>query len=263
MDKEKYRVGSVPFVSSTLDAAVDWLVESSSEPNPPGAAGHSVRLANAYCVALANNDPNYGNLLRNTGVNYPDGTPVWGVMACLALMRRGGDMPGRVRGPSFFREVLARGRGRNLSHFFLGGTEASLASLLIKVKEEYPGIRIAGGHAPAFGPVDTSFISEQTERILKAKPDIVWVGLGTPKQDIATTTLAETTGVNCVGVGAAFDFVAGVVPEAPTFIQKSGTEWLYRLLSDPKRLWKRYTLGNLQFLVAVASDVFRKTSHPR
>lgn len=263
MDKGQYWVGSIPFVSTTLPGAARWLINASSAGNPPGVPGFSVRLANAYCVALASTDKKYGDLLRNGGVNFPDGTPVWGVMACLAFLGRSGDKPGRVRGPSFFKECLAKGRDRNLRHFFLGGTEDSLASLLLRVREEYPGIRIAGGHAPAFGPVDDSFISEQTQRILAAKPDIVWVGLGTPKQDFATTMLAKTTGVNCVGVGAAFDFMAGLVPEAPLFFQKSGTEWLYRLFSEPKRLWKRYTLGNAQFFVAVASDLIEKSRPPR
>ncbi|AOY70090.1 N-acetylglucosaminyldiphospho-UDP N-acetyl-beta-D-mannosaminyltransferase [Arthrobacter sp. ZXY-2] len=126
-----------------------------------------------------------------------------------------------------------------------------------EAKRQYPGVRIAGFHAPPFGPVDAGFIAAEAARIRDASPDIVWVGLGTPKQDFATTMLAEETRINCVGVGAAFDFLAGCQPEAPKIFQKSGTEWIFRFMSEPRRLWRRYTFGNIRFLHAVVTDIFR------
>ncbi|MDI2035768.1 N-acetylglucosaminyldiphosphoundecaprenol N-acetyl-beta-D-mannosaminyltransferase [Paenarthrobacter nitroguajacolicus] len=249
----------MPFHGVELDHAVDWLLRDSSRVSE-SATGTSVRLANAYCVAVANTDEAYGKLLRESGVNFPDGTPVWAVMNMKARLKRPDTAVDRVRGPSFFRECLDKGRSHDVSHYFLGGTSDTINIMVGEVERQYPGIHIAGYHAPPFGPVDAAFIAAESQRILAAKPDIVWVGLGTPKQDFATTMLARETGVNCVGVGAAFDFVAGCQPEAPKFFQKSGTEWIFRFATEPKRLWRRYTFGNFRFVHAVFVDIFRDSN---
>lgn len=245
-----YRVGAVPFTSANMDGAVEWLIDSSAGTSAE-TVGVSVRLANAYCVALASRDKTYESLFRNSGVNFPDGTPVWAVMSLLSRVRLAGSRPGRVRGPSFFVRSLDLGRTKGIRHFFLGGTDESLDKLLESLQKSYPGVIVAGAYAPPFGPVDDAFIEESVLRVMRSEPHIVWVGLGTPKQDFASTILAEKTGVNCVGVGAAFDFLSGVVPEAPLIFQRCGMEWLYRFCSEPKRLWKRYTIGNIFFVIAV------------
>ena len=160
--------------------------------------------------------------------------------------------PGRVRGPSLFNSVLDQGRRVNLRHFLLGTTSETLAELTSKIGSLYPGAVVAGSYAPKFGPVDKDFIDSCRGEILKSNADIVWVALGTPKQDFAAHELAKEIQLTFLGVGAAFDFLAGTTREAPSWMQRSGTEWIYRFASEPKRLWRRYLIGNMQFMRAAA-----------
>lgn len=236
-------VGPVPVAEVSMSEAVDHLVSSA-------VSRHAVayRFVNAYSVACTRLDPAYAALLADSGVNFADGRPVLWVQ--LLRKARGA---GQVRGPSAFRLALDRGRERGISHYFFGCTEEVLEKLMIQAKANYPGVRIAGAFAPPFGPVDDELVTDATARIAAADPDIVWVALGTPKQDFAAAALAASTGRPCAAVGAAFDFLAGTTQEAPRWVRNVGMEWLYRLLADPGRLWRRYTVGNLQFVLAIAT----------
>jgi N-acetylglucosaminyldiphosphoundecaprenol N-acetyl-beta-D-mannosaminyltransferase len=241
-------VGGVPFRASNLADAVAWLAHRVKDKRE----GISIRLANSYCIALTGSHAHYRQLMTEHGVNLPDGMPVALVMQAISRIR---GLPrrhvGRVRGPSFFEMSLDEGRRYGLSHFFLGTTTETLAQLQTTVGSKYPGLRQAGSYAPPFAPLTAAFVSDCAARIESSDADIVWVGLGTPKQDFLSTELAKMTGRHCVGVGAAFDFSAGTVREAPKWIQDSGFEWLYRLVSEPRRLWKRYLIGNCQFAYLV------------
>lgn len=235
-------VARVPFHVTTLEGASDWLLESATErrrhPN--------VRLANAYNVALAQKEAEYGALLRQEGVNFPDGAPVVWFMN----LHNRDDRARRVRGPSLFPLTLGKSVPRGTRHFLLGGSPETLSQLEKNIRATYPGIVIAGAYSPPFAVVDPEYITNCAERVQVSDADIVWLGLGTPKQDQLGTALARQVDALTVNVGAAFDFQAGTVREAPAWVQRSGFEWLYRLASEPKRLWRRYLIGNLQFLSA-------------
>ncbi|MDV8055981.1 WecB/TagA/CpsF family glycosyltransferase [Rhodococcus sp. IEGM 1343] len=233
-------VGTVPFASTDLNGAASFVIDSAQKQ-----VSIPIRLSNAYCVALAGNDGNYSRLLNGRGVNFPDGTPVVWFMRWRAA---DGHHAKRVRGPSLFGEVLSKGRESSLSHFFLGTDSDTLSKLVQNVSSQYPGVKISGTYDPPFGPVTESFIEECVKKIENTDAQIVWVALGTPKQDYVAARLADRTARPCLGVGAAFDFHAGTVREAPEWIQRSGMEWVYRLSQDPRRLWKRYLVGNFQFL---------------
>ncbi|WP_432676772.1 WecB/TagA/CpsF family glycosyltransferase [Rhodococcus pyridinivorans] len=242
----RVHVGKVPFDVATMSSAVGHVIEAAETRNPL-----PVRLSNAYCVALASRDPNYAALLNGPGLNYPDGAPV----AWFMKARNDAGIPlSRVRGPSFFSEVLAASSGHDLKHFFLGTTDETLALLSDAIGSRFPDTKSAGSYAPPFAPVTDSFLQDCEDRIRLVGADVVWVGLGTPKQDYVAAELAVRLGVPCIGVGAAFDFLAGTVPEAPKWVQRSGTEWFYRLVSEPRRLWKRYLFGNVRFLYSALAE---------
>ncbi|MDV6241222.1 WecB/TagA/CpsF family glycosyltransferase [Rhodococcus opacus] len=201
-----------------------------------------VRLSNAYCVSLASNDPSYAALTNGPGVTFPDGTPVvW-------FMRTKNRMAQTVRGPSLFTAVMEAGRSAGIQHFLLGTDDTTLSNLVTSLERKFPGVSIAGVHAPAFGPLDEAFYKEAVKLIQTANPDLIWIALGTPKQDFAAAELSKRTGLPCIAVGAAFDFVSGVTKEAPKWVQGTGIEWIYRFSQEPRRLWRRYTFGNLRFL---------------
>jgi N-acetylglucosaminyldiphosphoundecaprenol N-acetyl-beta-D-mannosaminyltransferase len=235
-------VGSVPFQVSDLETATQWLLAEAV----PRREGINVRLANAYTVALTRSDPSYRELLTTTGVNFPDGTPVVWFMR----LRRGAHRPHRVRGPSLFARALSESAEHGTRHFFLGSTSETLQLLVAKVRAAYPQAVIAGSYSPPFAALDDTYVTDCAEQVRESDANLVWIGLGTPKQDHLGAALAGEMDVVCVNVGAAFDFFAGTVNEAPIWVQKSGFEWFYRLLSEPKRLWRRYLIGNSQFLIA-------------
>lgn len=237
-------VGDVPFGISTLDRVARWLVDVAAVDKVP----INVRLANAYNVALASKDERYRRLLIENGINFPDGTPVvWFMNA-----RRAGERAERVRGPSLFGRTVELGVARGTRHFLLGSTAGTLTRLREELLSRYPGAIIAGTYSPPFSPIDSRYVSECVAQIESHQPDLVWMGLGTPKQDELGTRLAAEARITTVNVGAAFDFVAGTVREAPPWVQRSGFEWLYRLASEPRRLWRRYLFGNITF-IAVAT----------
>lgn len=246
-DSARIRVGTVPFDVTTLPDAVARVIRAATESEPI-----SIRLSNAYCVALASQDLPYQELLNGPGLNFPDGTPVVWFMKKHA--HPSGPVPGRVRGPSLFMETLDAGRSADIGHFFLGTTPATLANLDAAVSDKYPGIRIAGRFSPPFGPIDEDFYRDCAARIAETDAQLVWVALGTPKQDFVAAELARRTGRPCAAVGAAFDFAAGTTREAPLWMQNSGTEWLYRLGTEPRRLWRRYLFGNVQFLRSAMTE---------
>ncbi len=240
--RTRTRVGSVDLHVCTFDEAVNALVGSGTTP-----VG-SVKLVNSWCVVVSEDDAAYRSVVNGPGLTLPDGAPVVRAMRRDRTARHAE----RVRGPSLFEATLSGGREHALQHFFLGGAPETLEKVVKEVKRRYPGVAVAGAWSPPFGPADESLVDEAVARVQRAKSDIVWIGLGAPKQDIVAAELHGRTGLTTVGVGAAFDFVAGTVREAPRWLQRLGLEWLFRLIMEPRRLWRRYLVGNVQFLRIVS-----------
>lgn len=241
----RIRVGRIPFHATTMDLAVEDLISAATKREPI-----AFRLSNAYCVALASRDSDYARIMSTGGVNFPDGTPVVWIMRLHDRNRRSQ----RVRGPSFFRKGLAAASEANVSNFFLGTTDSTLDLLTKRLTAQHNGLSIAGSYSPPFAPVDEGFLQECCARILESEAQLIWVALGTPKQDFVATQITQRTGLPTAAVGAAFDFEAGTAEEAPAWMQNSGFEWLHRLASEPKRLWRRYLLGNIRFIYSAVRE---------
>lgn len=211
-----------------------------------GTAKH-VHLVNAYTIALASQSDAYRECLQQGSVNLPDGKPLaW-------ASKLFGQVPTlrQVRGPQLFLDAFEVGQSSGLKHFLLGSTEDVLSKLHQNLVKRFPDAEIAGMESPPFRSLTPDEYAAQDARILRSGAQIVWVGLGTPKQDFEARRLADTTGLVAVAVGAAFDFAAGTAREAPLWVRRLGFEWLFRLLSEPRRLWRRYLFGNLAFIRSV------------
>ncbi|MFD7443127.1 WecB/TagA/CpsF family glycosyltransferase [Streptomyces sp. NPDC059909] len=217
--------------------------------------GADVHLCNAYTLALADRDPELLETLRSAALNLPDGQPV--VWANQLLHRGAALPPRRVYGPDLLLDVFALSQHTELSHYLLGSTPSVLDALHRELRRRYPGARIAGTCSPPFRPLTARDLQQRAEEIRSVAADIVWVGLGTPKQDRWAAELCAALPVVAVAVGAAFDFVAGTKRQAPTWMQHSGLEWLFRLGCEPRRLWRRYLFGNARFVQGVVRQATR------
>lgn len=238
-------IGPVDLVASSPSDAALELVELAQGGNGPGVHVH---LVNAYTIALANQDAGYRHALSGTALNFPDGRP----LAWVSALRGNNPKLTQVRGPTLFADILRLGEPRGLRHYLLGGTPEVLAALVTELHRRHPDLKIVGAESPPFRPLTAREQSSQDARILHSGADIVWVGLGTPKQDFEAARLASTVTALPIAIGAAFDFMAGTKAEAPAWMSQVGLEWVFRLASEPRRLWRRYLVGNLLFICAVA-----------
>jgi N-acetylglucosaminyldiphosphoundecaprenol N-acetyl-beta-D-mannosaminyltransferase len=235
----------VPVTACTRQEGAREVVRLATTEIP---TGHDVHLCNAYTLALADQDPTLRHLLRTASVNFPDGmSVVW----ANRLRHRRQDLPrGRVYGPDLFLDVFALGQAARVAHYLLGSTPDVLDRLVDQLQQRFPDARIVGSESPPFRTLTHEEEAEQLERIRASGAQLVWVGLGTPKQDVESARISRALPVTCVAVGAAFDFVAGTKKQAPEWMQDHGLEWSYRLATEPRRLWRRYLLGNVRFVWA-------------
>lgn len=239
------RCAGVPVATCTPEAAAERVLSLASAV-PRRAA--DVHLCNAYTLALADRDPVLRDLLRAASDNFPDGQSL--VWANRLRYGRAAVSPQRVYGPSLFLDVVDRGRALSVGHYLLGSTPLVMDRLRQNLLGRYPGARIVGCLTPPYGPWADAERARIVEDVVASGADVVWVGLGTPRQDVESVWLTQRAPVVAVAVGAAFDFIAGTKRQAPPWMGSHGLEWAFRLASEPRRLWRRYLFGNAAFLRA-------------
>jgi exopolysaccharide biosynthesis WecB/TagA/CpsF family protein len=184
----------------------------------------------------------------------PDGQPVRWALRWL----HGCKLPSTVQGYELMQRLCERAAASKVSIYLYGSSEATLAALRSNLEQEYPGLIVAGIESPPFRPLTPEEDAAMVERVNASGAGLIFIGLGCPKQDhFAADHLDRIRGVQ-ICVGAAFDFLAGTKPMAPIWMQKTGTAWIYRLVQEPQRLWKRYLVTNSIFLRRLAKELFRK-----
>lgn len=239
-------VGGLRFAVMPLRSAVALLLDLAGEPRERGLAVH---FANAYNIALADDDRSYRDLLNSGDLVFTDGTPV--VWAGRRLHPEVAGQWERVYGPDVMEAVLAASTPQAPRHYLLGGSPETLTALQAEIARRWPNARVVGAESPPFRPPTAQDLADRDARIRASGATCVWVGLGTPKQDVEVHRLTQSVSVVAIAVGAAFDFIAGTVPQAPVWMQRSGLEWAYRLGREPRRLAKRYLWGNPKFVGVV------------
>ncbi|MFC4335570.1 WecB/TagA/CpsF family glycosyltransferase [Salininema proteolyticum] len=205
---------------------------------------HYVCVTGVHGVMESQRDEELKAIHNASGLTTPDGMPmVW------AGREAGAEWMDRVYGPDLMLNVLRRSAERGWSSFLYGGKEGVPELLSEKLAERIPGVKIAGHYSPPFRPLTEQEDEDICKRINDSGADLVWVGLSTPKQERWMASHRDKlTAPALFGVGAAFDFHAGLVPQAPPWLQQRGLEWAYRLTKEPKRLWKRYFRNNPAYL---------------
>ncbi len=241
------------------------LREVNAALDQPGTVGY-VTVTGVHGVMESQDDSKLKVIHNRSFLSIPDGIPmVW--------MGRwqGHDHMRQVCGPEFMPAMLAHGISQQRRHFFWGGGDGVVKTLSKKLLERHPGLQIAGTVTPPFRPLTEEEELQLLEQILTSKPHCFWVGLSTPKQErfmagflekYAEQFAALDHGILFFGVGAAFDFQAGLVPEAPPWLRGSGFEWFYRLLTNPRRLAMRYLRSNPRFIAMALCQQSDRQSFP-
>jgi N-acetylglucosaminyldiphosphoundecaprenol N-acetyl-beta-D-mannosaminyltransferase len=211
-----------------------------------------VCVCNVHTVMASHEDSELRTALMGSSLNVPDGQPlVW------ALGALGHSLPDRVYGPELMARACAEAASSGRRFYLYGGrNQGALVQLSLNLRQRYPGIRIVGGYSPPHRPLTAEEQAAIVAEINDADPDVVWVGIGVPKQEKWMATLRPLLDAPVlIGVGAAFDFHAGLVPQAPPWMQRAGLEWAYRLAQEPRRLWRRYLRYNPRFVGAFARQL--------
>lgn len=204
-------------------------------------------ITGVHGVIEAQGDARFRQILNRSFLCTPDGMP----MVWMGKLHGHNEM-GRVYGPDLMVEICEWSRSVPCRHFLYGGAPGVADELKVQLERRFPGIDVAGCYTPPFRPLTTDEEQELGRRLAELKPDILWVGLSTPKQErFMAEFLGKLDVTLMVGVGAAFDFHSGRVKQAPIWMQRSGLEWSYRLWQEPRRLWRRYLKNNPLFLAAI------------
>jgi len=231
-------------ISDVIQQMDEWIEERSF--------GHYIAVTNTHVVTESWFNPEYKKVLNKADFVVPDGMPlVW-------LARLGGyPLKRRVYGPELM-ETFIKEKGRKHRHFIYGGKPGIPERLIENLSKSYPGIRFVGSYSPPFRPLTADEDREIVDMINDLEPDVIWVGLGAPKQEKWMHDHSDELRVPLmVGVGAAFDFLAGVKSQAPSLFRENGFEWLWRLMSEPRRLWRRYLLYGPLFIGLVTLEKMR------
>ena len=247
------RVLGVPLALTDYDATLDWI-DATVESEGRG----YICVAAVHTVMACQDDPQLRAAVFGADFTVPDGQPlVW------ALRGLGHPLKDRVYGPDLMDRACARAARTGQRFYLYGGRNpGALQELARMLRLRHPGLKVVGGHAPPFRPLTDAEEDAVAEDIRRSGADVVWVGIGVPKQELWMARMREKLSAPVlVGVGAAFDMHAGIVPQAPPRMQRLGLEWVFRLCQEPKRLWRRYLVYNPRFVVGITRQLLRERHH--
>jgi N-acetylglucosaminyldiphosphoundecaprenol N-acetyl-beta-D-mannosaminyltransferase len=239
----------IPLALTDYDRTLDWIDRSVAS----GTRGY-VCVAAVHTVMESQEDAELRDAVLGSSLTVPDGQPlVW------AMNALGHDLSSRVYGPDLMDRACARAARTGQRFYLYGGrNQGALVQLALNVRQRHPGLKIVGGYSPPYRgltPVERAAIVREIDQ---SRADVVWVGIGVPKQEKWMATMRPLLSAPVlIGVGAAFDFHAGLVPQAPSWMQETGLEWTYRLAHEPRRLWRRYARYNPRFIAGFAGQYAR------
>lgn len=244
----------LPVAVTDYQEVVRWTLEKATLAD----RAYAVEAANTHVAALCRSDPEFASSMENFDLNTPDGMPlIWSINARLPDSKKLRD---RVYGPTLMLKTIKATDHADTSfrHFLLGGSQTTLEKLVSRFTNDFPQTAIVGSYSPPFGDWPESETESIIRKIRHSGANLVWVGLGCPKQEhwIAKNKHLLPPAVY-FGIGAAFAFHAGEIKQAPAALQKAGLEWAYRLVKEPRRLFKRYLTYNSLFLFHTLRDYIR------
>lgn len=237
MNNNRVDVIGVPISAVNMESAIENIFE-----DPDATKGQYICVSNVHTTVLAHDDPGYRKVQAESFMSVPDGKPL------SMVGRKEYPEMGRVTGPDLMRRIFAESKEREVRHFFYGDRQETLDALKEALLREYPWLNIVGMEPSVFRDMTELEEAELVERINATNPDFVWVALGAPRQEIFCHRMRGRIQALMVGVGGAFNVLAGVVSEAPMWMQNCCLEWFYRFLKEPRRLFKRYIVTIPKFM---------------
>jgi N-acetylglucosaminyldiphosphoundecaprenol N-acetyl-beta-D-mannosaminyltransferase len=230
---------SIKILGNRIDCIQGYheLYASVLENLVPNTSGKGyVTVNNVHTMIEGFRDQSFQKVINNSFLSIPDGKP----LQIVGKLKGNKDIS-RLFGPTVMESFIDWGRKDNIRHFFFGSTEENLQKLKAVVEKKYPGTRIVGMISPPYRPFNEWDNEKFIEQINKAQPDFIWIGLGAPKQERWMYEQHKNIGQGVLfGIGAGFDYMSGNIKHAPKWMKNSSLEWLYRLVQEPNRLWKRY-----------------------
>lgn len=243
----RVEVIGVPITATNMESCLEYI-----KKNLDLIRGGYVCVSNAHTCVMAHDDPDYWEVQANSVMSLPDGKP-------LSLVgRRAVPEMDRVTGPDLMREIFSLSSEYGWSHYFYGTTEETLRDLKDALALNWPSLSVAGMEPSVFRPLSSVEKEDLASRITSSGADFCWVALGAPRQEILCHELNGETTALLIGVGGAFNILAGAVPEAPRWMQDASLEWLYRFIQEPRRLFRRYLVTNTKFIVYQLTGARRK-----
>jgi len=237
---QTFQVLDTPIGLVTMPQAIHTVAQWLKEEGPC----RLVTFANVHMVVEARLKPEFGDILRQTDLNCPDGSPLSWIGAALH-----GGRVSQVAGPDFMPQFCEQTANQDHRHFLYGGGEGVAEKTAHELLRRYPAIQIAGHYSPPFRQLTEEEDEQVCRQINESGADVVWVCLGCPKQEKWIAEHRDLLNAKVViAVGQAFDILAGVRPRAPKLFRRLGMEWAYRLIQEPGRLWKRYLFTNVLFI---------------
>lgn len=237
MNLQRVQVIGVPVSAVNMESAIKNIFEDFE-----AIRGKYICVSNVHTTVMAHDDPEYYQVQSESFMSVPDGKPL------SIVGRKQYPEMDRVTGPDLMRRVIEESKNRPFRHFFYGNSSENLDKLIEALKRNYPWLDICGYEPSVFRDMSEEEETELVERINSTKPDFIWVALGAPRQELFCHRMINRINGLMVGVGGAFNILAGIVPEAPLWMQKLSLEWFYRFIQEPKRLFKRYAVTNTKFL---------------
>lgn len=250
MNCQRINVLGVGISALTLDSAVDAVFEAIAD----GRQGY-VTVTGVHGVSECQRDPELRRIHNDSLLSTPDGVPLTWMGR---LQGKGPEEMQRVYGPDLMLKLFDRGQSEGLRHYLYGGGEGVASLLAERLNARFPAAQIVGHFTPPFRPLTEEEEQQLVSELNELRPNCLWVGLSTPKQERFMAGLLSKHASSLpeplvmFGVGAAFDFHAGLLSQAPSWMQRSGLEWFYRLQQEPRRLWRRYLKNNPLFLARAA-----------
>ena len=237
MNDNRVNIIGVPISAVNMESCVQNIFEDFENTR-----GKYICVSNVHTTVMAHDNPDYYRVQSDSFMSIPDGKPL-----SVVGKKKYHDMD-RVTGPDLMRRIIEESKKRQIRHFFYGNNKDNLDKLIKTIHQNYPWLIVCGYEPSVFRDMTEQEETDLAERINQTKPDFVWVALGAPRQEYFCSRMKDRINGLMVGVGGAFNVLAGIIPEAPIWMQKLSLEWFYRFLQEPKRLFKRYAVTNTKFI---------------